>query len=181
MKAFKNTHFTLVELLVVISIIAVLAGLILPVLDSAREGGRKASCINNLKQIGLGINMYIPDNNYYMPYCTGWPDNPPAGEENFPPIKDVIMNHIEDEGVFKCPSDSTDSDEHGYAKHGISYEWMSNWINGLRVDEKTFKFLGNNRVIMMDYDNFHGESSNPGAKNYLYINARAVGKMDDVQ
>jgi prepilin-type N-terminal cleavage/methylation domain-containing protein/prepilin-type processing-associated H-X9-DG protein len=51
--------FTLIELLVVIAIIAVLIGLLLPAVQAAREAARRASCVNNLKQIGLGIHNYI--------------------------------------------------------------------------------------------------------------------------
>ena len=53
--------FTLIELLVVIAIIALLAAILFPVFARARENGRRASCLSNMKQIGLAARMYMAD------------------------------------------------------------------------------------------------------------------------
>ena len=59
--------FTLIELLVVIAIIAILAAILLPVLDRARQAGLKADCISNFKQLQTCYHMYVDDNNDYLP------------------------------------------------------------------------------------------------------------------
>src|SRR5256885_9967675 len=61
--------FTLVELLVVISIISILAALLLPALNKTKEQGRATLCRNNMRQIGLGIMLYADDNENFFPWA----------------------------------------------------------------------------------------------------------------
>lgn len=109
----KRNAFTLIELLVVIAIIAILAAILFPVFGRARENARKASCLSNLKQIGLGTQQYTQDYDEKLyPHRFNNTQNPLALETGAP--ANIIQNkifwpillqpYIKSYQVFECPS-----------------------------------------------------------------------------
>jgi prepilin-type N-terminal cleavage/methylation domain-containing protein len=105
--------FTLIELLVVIAIIAILAAMLMPALARARAEARKASCISNLKNIGLGFAMYENDY-YYMPcsmYPSGGDDFSDAAAGGKACLATLPFHgYITSDGIFDCPSYKQDTE-----------------------------------------------------------------------
>jgi len=102
--------FTLIELLVVIAIIAILAAILFPVFAQARSAARKAVCLSNLKQLGLGGKMYAQDyDEFYAParLTDHSPGGVPAGWHanglNFGSWKVVIQPYVKNISMFGCP------------------------------------------------------------------------------
>ncbi len=101
----RHRGFTLIELLVVIAIIAILAAILFPVFSRARAKARQASCISNLKQFGLAVDMYAQDHDEFLPPHND--DEPP-----YPPYDwrwDVFIYRLypytKNYQLTKCPDD----------------------------------------------------------------------------
>ncbi len=111
--------FTLLELLVVIAIIAILAALLLPVLAAAKKRAAQAACINDMKQLGMGMRMYVDDNHDTFPGMASehsgfqaadwiyWRTNSSYPQVQQSPIVLALANTSAK--LFRCPLDTDDS------------------------------------------------------------------------
>jgi prepilin-type N-terminal cleavage/methylation domain-containing protein/prepilin-type processing-associated H-X9-DG protein len=113
----RKAAFTLIELLVVISIISILASMLLPTLSRAKEKGVAIFCVNNLRQIGLAMQMYSDDNEDRLPVSYAHIGDPAAGAWTNPPTPWTLAlssYYGNNTNVLRCPSFSSFYNRSGY-------------------------------------------------------------------
>jgi prepilin-type N-terminal cleavage/methylation domain-containing protein/prepilin-type processing-associated H-X9-DG protein len=189
--------FTLIELLVVIAIIAVLAGLLLPVLGRSKIKAFNAACVNNLGQLGIATRLYSVDNQEGLPSAEILPTQPIDPQNPLPRICDVLARYVgrsagtntNSATVFKCPVDKRSR----FAAEGSSYEWNAD-LNGHRIDETrtdsaflllqkgnpsggitnfVLTFPPGTTPLFLDYDDFHPRPPKPG-KNVVFMDGHVA-------
>jgi len=149
MQRRKVRAFTLIELLVVIAIISILAAILFPVFARARESARRASCLSNLRQIGLGMMQYTQD--YDEHYPTAFPGkhdgNTQWAKAGMPGMRfsvetlnnhsvtwmDVIFPYVKSVEVFICPSVGDTRELSGHQQNAATYAYNGG-INGYDND-----------------------------------------------
>lgn len=159
----RTVGFTLIELLVVISIIALLVGILLPALGAARESGRRAKCLSNLHQIGIGMAAYGADNNDSV-ILGSWPlidaYNYVFWNNRYYQSLGALWSggYINDGELFFCPSQQ---------QEGLTLETA----NGSQAEDKTeFGHFDNNDpdVPSVTRVSYGTRSNTGGAKPILY-------------
>jgi prepilin-type N-terminal cleavage/methylation domain-containing protein len=159
--------FTLIELLVVIAIIAILAAMLMPALQQARKQALSAQCIGNLKQIGLGYNMYANDYADWLPFPCGGIHNrngyanflgsTPGGQYTLWLMGDLYDEGYVDSGkVFYCPTNTwvrgiyseqflpwINKETAGVLYGGYVQRWAGPMGDGVVIDDSSFDYAGN--------------------------------------
>ncbi len=149
----------------VIAVIAILAALLLPAFNRGREATRATSCLSNLHQIGIGLQLYVSDNGNRLPTMFDWSNNEPPGA-NIPHINRVLLSNVGSSNVFRCVSDRGGV----FERTGSSYSWNF-LVNGEDADHLRLMgmdFIPHQIPLVLDKEEFHRARGEKKGKNFLF-------------
>jgi prepilin-type N-terminal cleavage/methylation domain-containing protein/prepilin-type processing-associated H-X9-DG protein len=150
MKSSRSFGFTLLELLVVITIIGALVTIAVPVSSRILHKARAIHCMGNLKSIGAALHLYLGDHDNTFPTLVLSRE---SKSDDQPAVETVLKEYTESAEVFHCTAD----DKQLFQKTGSSYLWNS-LINGQNVTSMDFMgFIkdGTRIPVVSDKENFH--------------------------
>jgi prepilin-type N-terminal cleavage/methylation domain-containing protein/prepilin-type processing-associated H-X9-DG protein len=161
--------FTLVELLVVISVIGILAALVLPATMRARALARNTQCKSSLAQLAKAVDLYVDSHETWYPCAALLPSaEPPDG---LPRICDLLVPYASRD-VFECPDDRPRDPAYPFGTYfegeGASYEWatvLNRQRQGAPVAfgrRRSIRFKPTDIPLFTDYEPFHASSSRLG-------------------
>lgn len=145
----RKAGFTLIELLVVIAIISILAAILFPVFARARENARRASCLSNQKQLGLGMIQYAQDYDEQFPTLA----NLSTGQSGFVTWDDAIYPYVKSAQVYQCPS-VPDKNTRAYSMNWwVAGTATSAWTPTLPHSKATLASIPRaaNTVLLIEY------------------------------
>jgi prepilin-type N-terminal cleavage/methylation domain-containing protein len=178
---FRNDGFTLVELLVVISVIGLLMGILVPALNKARGSAYRTYCMSNLRQIGVALRSYLDNRDIFPLACADpWDITNTNDPLYLPPITQVLAPILKEPKVFICKADTV---KKYYKMVGNTSYWYngrqpmgSDGLGGITIREYPLVQMGAKEKdieVMSDFDAIHPGFTGTyrkrvGQKNYLY-------------
>ena len=169
--------FTVVDLMVVITVVGILAALVLPALSKSKLSARATGCLSNLRQIGLALQLYADENESRYPVMFDVPlgTNAVMLTNLLPKVDTVLMNFLTSTNLLRCPAD----DRAFFERTGCSYAWNT-LLNGQDMMSPTLfgsRFRPNQIPVFFDRDSFHREKGEGRGVNYLYADGHIENQL----